>query len=384
MVKINVAEPWVNEEELKALEEVLYSGYYVSGPKVKKFENNFSNYCGTDYGIATNSGTAALQIALASYGIGPGDEVIVPALTFFSTATSVIHQNAIPIFADIDEKSYNMDPSDLENRITDKTKAIIPVHFYGNPAEMDEIIEIAKENELIVIEDCAQAHGAEYKGKKVGTFGDSACFSFFATKNMTTGEGGMILTDDESIEKKAKKIRSHGMSDRDTHEILGYNFRMNEFMAGIGLVQLNKLDKFNEKRRKNSNYIYNNIDDIDWLQIPEIKSYVKHSFFWCPIQIDEDKVGMSTKELRDILIEKGVETRHRYLSPLNNQKMLLEKKAYPKGCPFSCPYYGKDIDYSQFNYPNAEKIAGKMLGLPNHPKLKKEELDKVIEVLHSI
>lgn len=384
MNKINVAKPSVSKEELSELKEVLYSGYYVSGPKVEKFEEKFSDYIGTEYGIGVNSGTAALHLALASYGIGPGDEVIVPALTFFSTATSVIHQNAIPIFADINPKSYNIDPEDIKERITDKTKAIIPVHLYGNPAEMNPIMEIAEDNDLIVIEDCAQAHGAEYKGKKVGTFGDSACFSFFATKNMTTGEGGIILTDDQQIEEKTKKMRSHGMSDRDTHEILGYNYRMNEFMGAMGLIQLNKLEEFNRKRKENSSYIYDKIDDIDWLIIPEIKSYAKHAFFWCPIQIDEEKLGMKTKELRELLMEKGVETRHRYVSPLNFQEMLLEKNAYPKGCPFSCPYYGEDIDYSKFDYPNTEKIAGKMLGLPNHPKLKKEELDKVIEVLHSI
>ncbi len=384
MDKINVAEPSVDEEELKALEEVLYSGYYVSGPKVKEFEKRFSDYCGTEYAVATNSGTAAIHIALAAYGIGPGDEVIVPALTFFSTATAVIHQNAIPIFADIDKKSYNISPADIEDRITDKTKAIIPVHLYGNPAEMDKIMDIAKENDLIVIEDCAQAHGAEYRGKKVGSIGDSSCFSFFATKNMTTGEGGIILTDDKKIADLSRKIRSHGMSDRDTHELLGYNYRMNEFEAAIGLVQLRKLDEFNKKRKDNSYYIYDRIDDIDWIIIPEIEPYVKPAFFWCPIQVDEEKLDMETKELRSKLIDLGVETRHRYVSPMNQQKMLLEQNAYPNRCPFSCPYYGKEIDYSQFEYPNTEEIAGKMLGLPNHPKLKKGELDKVVEVLHEI
>ena len=381
---IKVAEPCVGEEELAGLKEVLFSGRYLQGPKVKEFENKFADYCTTKYAIATNSGTAALHLALASYGVGPGDEVIVPALTFFSTATSVIHQNAIPIFADIDLETYTIEVEDLEKRITDKTKAIIPVHLYGHPAEMEEINKIAEEHDLVVIEDCAQAHGAEYKGKKVGAIGDCGCFSFFATKNITTAEGGIITTDNKKIVEEAKKIRSHGMIDRDNHSVLGYNYRMNEFEASMGLVQLKKLDKFNSNRKENSLYLYENLKDIKWLKIPNIKPYVEHAFFWCPIQIDEEKLGMSTKHLREQLMEEGVETRHRYNSPLNMQKMLLDKNAYPRGCPFSCPFYGKKIDYSSFSYLNAKNIAGKMLGLPNHPKLKKEDLTKIIQVLHKI
>jgi dTDP-4-amino-4,6-dideoxygalactose transaminase len=341
MNRIKVAEPSVGKEELKALEEVLYSGNYISGSKVCEFENEFSKYCNTDYGIATNSGTSALHIALASYGIGPGDEVIVPAITFFSTATSILHQNAIPIFADIDIKSYTIDPNDINDKISDKTKAIIPVHLFGNPADMDQINAIAKDHNLFVIEDCAQAHGAVYKGKRVGEIGDCGCFSFFATKNITTGEGGIIVTNDENFANKCKKIRSHGMSDRNTHDVLGYNYRMNEFEAAMGLVQLNKLDRFNQRRRNNSYYLYERLKDINWIIIPEIKSYVEHVFFWCPIQINEKKLGMNTTELRNELLKQGIETRHRYNSPLNNQKLLIEKNAYTHGCPFTCPYYNK-------------------------------------------
>jgi len=384
MKNIKVAEPVVGKEELKALEDVLYSGCYVSGPKVSQFETDFANYSQASHGVAVNSGTAALHIALACLDIGPGDEVIVPALTFFSTATAVIHQNAIPIFADINPKTYNIDPEDVLKRITDKTKAIIPVHYFGYPAEMDQINEIAKEHGLYVIEDCAQAHGAEYKNKKVGSLGDCGCFSFFATKNMTTGEGGMITTNNQELAHKAKLIRSHGMEDRNTHSVLGYNYRMNEFAAAIGIEQLKKLDSFNEKRRQYSHYLFDKIKDIDWLEISLVEDYVKHVYFWCPVLIDEEKLGMTTLELRGKLNERGIGTRHRYLAPLNKQKMLVEKNCYPKGCPFSCPYYGKEIDYTRFSYPQTEKVAGKMLGLPNHPRLTQEELDYIIEVLHSV
>ena len=215
--RIKVAIPLVGEEELEGLREVLYSGVYVSNKKVKEFEEKFSNYCETKYGAACNSGTAALHVALAAYGVGPGDEVIVPDLTFFSTATSVLHQNAIPVFADIDENTFTLDPDDFEKKITERTKAVIPVHYFGHPADMDRINEIAKRHNIIVIEDCAQAHGATYKGKKVGSLGNCGCFSFFATKNMTTGEGGMITTDDEDIVILSQKIINHGMSGRNTH-----------------------------------------------------------------------------------------------------------------------------------------------------------------------
>lgn len=381
---IKVAEPSVGEEEIKAVAQVLRSGYYVQGPSVRKLEEKFAEYIGTKYAIATNSGTAALHIALAAAGIGTGDEVIVPALTFFSTATSVIHNNAIPIFADIDSEIYCLDPDDMEKRITSKTKAVIPVHLYGHPAEMDSIMEIAEAHDLLVIEDAAQAHGAEYKRKKVGSIGHVGCWSFFATKNMTTGEGGMITTNDSDIAEKARIIRSHGMTSRDDHAVLGYNYRMNEISAAIGLVQLSKLDKLNEIRTKNSMYLLKKLEDVEWLNLPRIKPYVKHAFFWCPMRVDEEKIGMKTKNLRAKLMEKGVEVRHRYVAPLYKQLMLLNQNAYPKKCPFSCPFYGRKIDYSKFNCPNAEKIAGKMIGLPNHPRLSPNDLRRIVLVFKGI
>ena len=378
---IKVAEPSVGEEEIEAVAEVLRSGGYVQGSKVRGFEEKFANYIRTEYAIATNSGTAALHITLAAAGIGPGDEVIVPALTFFSTVTSVIHNNAIPVFADIDPEIYCLDPDDVEKRITDKTKAVIPVHLYGHPAEMDSIMEIAQAHELLVTEDAAQAHGAEYKGRKVGSIGHVGCWSFYATKNMTTGEGGMITTNDPNIAEKARIVRNHGMTSRDDHTILGYNYRMNEISAAIGLVQLSKLDKFNEIREENSMYLLRGLKGVEWIDLPRIRPYVKHAFFWCPVRVNEEKLGMKTKDLIAKLRERGVEVRHRYVAPLYKQPMLLDQNAYPKRCPFSCPFYGRKIDYSHFNCPNAEKIAGKMIGLPNHPKLKREELDTIISTI---
>jgi perosamine synthetase len=382
--KIKVAEPIVGEEEVNAVSEVILSGNYVSGEKVKRFEERFAEYIGVKYAVAVNSGTAALHVALASIGIGPGDEVIVPPITFFSTVSSVLHQNAIPIFADVNEETFCLDPDDVESKINDSTKAIIPVHLFGNAAEMDEIIKIAKKYGLKVIEDCAQAHGTEYKRKKVGSIGDAGCFSFYATKHMTTGEGGIITTNDYNLAKKAEIIRNHGMTGRDEHVMLGYNYRMSEINAALGLVQLKKLDMLNQKRIENSTYLLNQIKnrEIEWLKVPKIKDYVKHTFFWCPVVVLEENIGMTTSEVVKKLREEGVETRYRYKQPLYKQKVLEKLSPYPNGCPFSCSQ--QKIDYKKIHLPNAEKLSGKIIGLPNHPGLNKNDLDYVLEVLEKI
>ncbi len=275
------------------------------------------------------------------------------------------------------------DPKSIEKVITNRTKAIIPVHLFGYSANMKRIMEIARKYDLYVIEDCAQAHGTEYYGKKVGSIGHIGAFSFFATKNMTTGEGGMITTNDEEVAKKAKMIRSHGMIDRDNHIILGYNYRMTEMEAAFGLVQLSKLDKLNEIRIKNSRYLLENLKDIDWIIIQKFDPNIKHTFFWCPIRINEERLGRPIEEFKKYLIKNGIGFRHRYKEPLYKQVMLLKKETYPKGCPLTCPYYENNIDYSNMYLKNAEKFAGKIIGLPNHPKLRKNDLDRIIETIKS-
>lgn len=386
MKKIKVAQPFVGEKEIQAVRRVLLSGRYVSGPQVEKLEKKFADYLGVKHVVMVNSGTAALHIAQAVLGIGPGDEVIVPPLTFFSTISAVLYQNAIPIFADIDIESFCIDPKDIKKEITKKTKALIPVHLFGNSAEMSEILKIAKKHKLWVIEDAAQAHGTEYKGKKVGSIGDIGCFSFFATKHMTTGEGGALVTNNRKWADLARMIRSHGMTDRDHHARLGYNYRMNEIAGAIGIEQLKKLDKLNKKRIKNSLYLIKKLKkkNIPWLKTPQLKEHIKHTFFWCPILINEEKLGFSTKELIKKLIKKGIETRHRYQEPLYKQKVLTEKSPYPKNCPFDCKYHSKKIDYKKVYLKNAEKIAGKLIGLPNHPGLEKKQLNYIIKTITNI
>lgn len=373
---IKVSTPVTDEEEEKAVAEVLQSGRYADGPKAKEFEKNFSEYIKTQHAVATSSGTAALHMALIACGVKPGDEVIVPALTFFATVESVLHQGAIPVFADLDPKTYCIDPKDMEKKITNKTKAIIPVHFFGEPAEIDEIVEISHRHNLNVVEDCAQAHGAEFRGKKVGSFGDANCWSFYATKNMTTGEGGMVTTDNKEFAEKIFALRNHGMTNRNDHTILGYNYRLSEIHAAIGVVQLKKLDKFNKKRTEISNILRDELSSISWLEAQYIPDYIKHAFFWCAFKIDEKKIGMSGKELREELMKKGLEVRQRYTEPLYKQPVLLENN-------FNGLVREK-IDYSKIYLPNVESIAGKLIGLPNHPKLSEKDVQDTISIIRSI
>jgi perosamine synthetase len=231
---VDVAEPVLGDEERENLDEVLDSGRFLQGPYVEEFEKKWSEYVGTDHAVAVTNGTAAIQLTLKALGMEPGEEVIVPSLTFGSTATAVVHQAGVPVFADIDRELYILDHRDLERCVTEETFAVMPVHLYGHPAEMDEIREFADKHDLYVIEDAAQAHGAAYKGDKVGSIGDAGCFSFYATKNITTGEGGIVTTDNDAVAENLRMLRSHGMANRDQHVTLGYNYRTSELNGAIG------------------------------------------------------------------------------------------------------------------------------------------------------
>ncbi|MFH1126428.1 MAG: DegT/DnrJ/EryC1/StrS family aminotransferase, partial [Candidatus Altiarchaeota archaeon] len=238
---IPIAKPLIGKEEIRNVVAALKSGSIAQGPKVKEFEEKFASYIGVRHTVAVNSGTAALHIALLANGVKPGDEVIVPSFTFIATANSVLYCNAKPVFADVREDSFNIDVEDVKNKITAKTRAVIPVHLYGQPADMKELMEIAAEKNIAVVEDACQSHGAIYDGKKVGSF-SSGCFSFYPTKNMTTSEGGAITTDDGRIAELSSMIRTHGSKKRYYHEMLGFNLRMTDVAAAIGLAQLEKLE----------------------------------------------------------------------------------------------------------------------------------------------
>ena len=357
MAKINIAKPIIEQEEIDNVVEVLKSGMIAQGPKVSEFEEKFAQWIGTKYGISTSSGTTALHTALLACGIGEGDEVITVGFTFAATSNSVLYTGARPVFVDIDEDTFTMDPSKIEDAITDKTKAILVVQLYGQSADMDPILDIAHKHNLLVIEDAAQAHGAEYKGRKVGTLGVVACFSFFPTKNMTTGEGGMITTDNEEIANMARIYRAHGSSVKYHHDYLGYNFRSTDIAAAIGLAQLKKIDSFNDKRNENASYLTDGLKDVKGVVPPVVKEGNKHVFHQFTIKVDGDR-----DKWLDFLNEKGIGCGVYYPIPLYNQKLY------------------KDLGYNQ-SCPVTDKIVDEVISLPVHPSLTKDELDTIISVV---
>jgi len=333
---------------------VLKSGTIAQGPKVKEFESKFSDFIGTEFGIATNSGTAALHVALLAHDIGPDDEVITTPFSFIATANCIKYVGAKPVFADIKE-DFNIDCEEIQKRITPKTKAIIAVHLYGLPCDMDEIKELAKEHDFVLIEDCAQAHGSEFKGKKVGSFG-TGCFSFYPTKNMTTSEGGMITTDDEKVAEKASIIRNHGTKRRYYHEVLGFNLRMTDIEAAIGIEQLKKLPEFNKRRIANAKYLTQKLDKICGVVTPKCPSDKKHVYHQYTIRI---------KDRNNIALEL-------------NKRGIGTGIYYPLLIPEQSGYSSED------KFPIAEKAKEEVLSLPVHPSISKNELDYIVDCLGDI
>ena len=357
-IKVPIAKPIIGDEEIENVVEVLKSGMIAQGPKVAEFEEKFAKWVGAKYGIAVNSGTAALHVALLSCGIGEGDEVITTPFTFIASGNAIAYTGAKPVFADIDLKTYTIDPDSIEGLINENTKAILPVQLYGQSADMDKINEIAEKHDLIVIEDAAQAHGATYKGKKVGSMGDMACFSFYPTKNMTTSEGGIITTDDEKLAENAKIFRAHGATVRYHHDEIGYNFRMTDISAAIGLAQMNRIDEFNDKRNENAAYLNEGLKDVDGVVTPYCADGLKHVYHQYTIRVEKG----NRDEWVNVINECGVGTGIHYPIPLYNQPIYKE--------------LGFDGDC-----PNAELAADNVISLPVHPSLTKEDLDLVIEAV---
>jgi len=360
---IPIAKPIIGEDEISAVTAVLRSGIIAQGRKVEDFEGAFAEFVGTKYAVAVNSGTAALHIALLVHGIGEGDEVITSPFTFIATANSILFTGARPVFADIEDDSFNIAPDSIAEKITPRTKAVMPVHLYGQPCDMKGMMRIAQERGLIVIEDACQAHGSEYEGKKVGSFG-TGCFSFYPTKNMTTGEGGMITTNDEAIAQKARMIKSHGQRERYLHEILGYNYRMTDIAAAIGLCQLGKLEEFNSKRMENARFLTKELSGIKGLVPLKVKTNVRHVFHQYTVRITRD-FGISRDELRQKLMNEGVATEVYYPLPIHKQ-----------------PLY-QNLGYNDY-LPNSEKAAREVLSLPVHPSLTKEDLENIVRAIQGI
>ncbi|MCG2827545.1 MAG: DegT/DnrJ/EryC1/StrS family aminotransferase, partial [Thermoplasmatales archaeon] len=326
------------------------------GEKVKEFEEKFAEYIGVKHAVATSNGTTALHLALLASGVKSGDEVITTPFTFISTATSILFCGAKPVFADINPGTFNIDPEKIEKMITGKTKAILPVHLYGQSCEMDRIMEIAEKHALVVVEDACQSHGAEYHHKKVGGIGDAGCFSFYPTKNMITGEGGMVTTNDEGLAEKIRTLRNHGQKERYNYAMVGYNFRMTDIAAAIGIEQLKKLDGFNDRRRGNAGFLSEQLNDV--VETPYVLPDVKHVFHQYTIKTDKREL------LKENLKKEGIGFGIYYPEPLHFYEPLKR--------------YGND------DLKNAENLCKNVLSLPVHPGLSEEDLEKIVQLIKSV
>jgi perosamine synthetase len=355
---IPIAKPIIGKDEENALLEVIASGMLVQGPKVREFEERFAEFCGVEHAIATSSGTTALHIAMLAHQIGPSDEVITSPFSFIASANCALYVGARPVFVDIEPDFYTIDPAKIEERISNNTKAIVPIHLYGQSCEMDAIIEIAQKYNLAVIEDACQAHGATYKGRSVGSFG-TACYSLYATKNMTTIEGGMILTNDSQVAERARLLRNHGSPRTYEHVILGYNMRMTDLVAAIGLVQLKKLKEWNSTRQANAAFLTENLSKVRGIVTPKIREHAEHVFHQYTIRIsDRDS---SVQKLR----EKGIGVGVHYPTPIHHQ-----------------PLY-REMGYTDI-LPIAEAASREVLSLPVHPSLTKDELNFIVDTVANL
>jgi len=349
---ISIAKPQLGEEEKRAVLEVLDSGMIAQGPRVKAFEETFAAMCGVKHAVATSSGTTALHVALLAAGIGEGDEVITSPFTFIASANSILYTGASPVFVDIDPATYNLNPAQLEAAISPRTKAIMPIHLFGLCCDMDPILEIARKHQLVVIEDACQSHGAMYKGRRAGSFGIGT-FSFYPTKNMTSAEGGMITTDDDTIDEKCRVIRQHGMRRRYHHDELGFNFRMTDVHAAIGLEQLKKLEFRNQQRRANARFLS---DHLEGVVVPFEPDGCVHVYHQYTVRVTDGK----RDDLRSFLQENGVGSEVYYPVPVHKQKFFQEELGY-------------DV-----TFPEVERATLEVLSLPVHPALSQSDLETIV------
>jgi perosamine synthetase len=354
---IPISKPMLTLEEREAVIEVLDSGMLIQGQRVSQFEAQFAAFCGVEHAIATSSGTTALQAALLAHGVGAGDEVITTPFTFIASANAIQFAGARPVFVDIRPDTYTLDSEQIEAAITDRTRAIMPVHLYGCMADMPAIMEIASRHGLAVIEDACQAHGAGIGERKAGSF-STGCFSFYPSKNITTGEGGIITTDDADLARRCRLIRNHGMDEQYLHEMVGYNFRMTDLQAAIGVVQMRKLHDFNEKRIANAAYLSAHLEGVI---LPQTPAGYRHVFHQYTVRVRDGR----RDELSAGLAARGIASRVYYPLPVHRQ-----------------PYYQR-LGYDQ-SLPEAERASREVLSLPVHPALTAEELATIVEAINEI
>lgn len=355
---IPIARPLIGDEEKSLVLEVLSSGQLAQGPRVREFETRFAEWVGARYAVATSSGTAALHVALLAHGLGPGDEVITTPFSFIASANCALFVGAWPVFADIEPDTFTLDPDEVEARITPLTRAIVPVHLYGQPCDMTRLAAIAQAHHLILIEDACQAHGAQLDGRPVGAWG-TACYSFYPTKNMTTIEGGMITTNQAEIAEQARLIRDHGSPKRYQHDLLGYNLRLTDLQAAVGLAQLAKVDAWNDRRRANAAWLDMHLAGLDGIQTPRVRPGAWHVYHQYTLRV-RDRAA-----LLPILAERGIGVGIHYPTPIHQQP-LYQRLGYADALP------------------EAERASREVLSLPVHPSLTDGDLRCIAEALAAL
>jgi len=369
---------WLDEKEINEVIDSLKSNWITTGPKMKLFEDNFKQYIGSKYTVAVNSGTAALHVSTSSIDINPGDEVITTPLTFVASANCVVYRGGTPIFADIKKDTYNIDPNEIKKKITSKTKAIIPVHFTGQPCDMDEILEIAEEYDLYVIEDAAHAIDAKYKGRKIGNLSDLTIFSFHPVKNITTAEGGMITTNDDDLYEKLLMFRTHGISKDAVKrfgksgsyfydmQYLGFRYNLSELHASLGIHQLAKLESF-QKRRREIVKIYNReLQNLEEIKIPYKKKNVKHSWHLYVIQLNLEILKVDRDHIYKALREENIGVNVHYI-PVHYHSYYQNKFGLKKGI-----------------LPNVEWLFPRLLTIPLFPKMSNDDVNDVLYALEKV
>jgi perosamine synthetase len=359
-MNIPIAKPSMGDEEKQAVLDVMDSGMLVQGSQVAEFEQVFADYHGAKFGVAMSSGTSALMATMMAHGVAPGDEVIIPSFSFFATASSVLSVGAQPVFADIDPRTYCLSVDAAEAAITRRTVAIMPVHLYGHPADMSRFEAICQKHGLVLLEDAAQAHGAALDSRRVGTWG-TASFSFYPSKNITTGEGGMVLTNDEEIARKLRMIRNQGMNHQYHHEVVGYNFRMTNLAAAIGLAQVKHLDQWTRQRQENARYFDTCLRNVN---VPFVSPGVSHVYHQYTIRVPD---GMDRDSVLNKLNEQGIGARVYYPKPIHHQPVVesLAGGHHP-------------------DLPETDRASAQVLSLPVHPALTPEERDYIVQKVNEL
>jgi len=367
---IPVCEPTLGEKELEYVTEAVKSGWISSaGSYIKKFEEQFSKYCNVNHGISCSNGTVAIHLAIESLNIGKGDEVIIPTFTMAATCNAVIYSGAKPVLIDSELETWNININKIEEKITPQTKAIMIVHTYGHPVDMDKIKEIADKHNLYIIEDAAEAHGAEYKGKKIGSLSDIACFSFYANKIATCGEGGMLVTNNEQLAERASKLRNHFFGKpRFLHQEVGFNYRLTNIQAALGLAQVEKLDQLVEARIKNAKLYNQLLENVEGITTPPEKEWAKNVYWMYGILI-QDSFGMSMPELRKELLKKGVDSRTFFIGMHKQPAYQSDNSNYP--------------DTSGY-FPDSDELEKKGLYLPSSSHLAKKQIEYIVFTIKEI